>query len=158
MPDRFRDGVHFKITYAIGVAEGQQFKNFGFEFSEKILLEGINDALAGKEKYTQEELQGIFQILQQKMEAKMMKDVEAEKEKGLKFLSENRKKKGVIETESGLQYEVIKIGRPRSAAKHSNAELGRLSSRQIEYPRGKHLTLLFHLNKIKAVDSIGHFP
>jgi len=99
-----------KIWYAIGVAEGQQFKNFGFEFSEKILLEGINDALAGKEKYTQEELQGIFQILQQKMEAKMMKDVEAEKEKGLKFLSENRKKKGVIETESGLQYEVIKMG------------------------------------------------
>ncbi|MBO4231873.1 MAG: FKBP-type peptidyl-prolyl cis-trans isomerase [Bacteroidales bacterium] len=99
-----------KIWYAIGVAEGQNFKNFGFEFSEQLLLEGIHDAMAGKEKYTQDELQAIFQTLQQKMEAKMLKDVEAEKERGQKFLAENRNKKGVIETESGLQYEVIKMG------------------------------------------------
>ena len=99
-----------KIWYAIGVAEGQNFKNFGFEFSEQLLLDGIHDAFAGKEKFNQEELQAIFMTLNQKMEEKMKKDVEAEKERGQKFLAENRTKKGVIETESGLQYEVITMG------------------------------------------------
>lgn len=99
-----------KIWYAIGVAEGQNFKNFGFEFSEELLLQGIKDAYAGTEKFNQQELEGIFQLFQKKMEEKSMKEVEVEKEKGRAFLAENRKKAGVVETESGLQYEVIKMG------------------------------------------------
>lgn len=99
-----------KIWYAIGVSEGQNFKNFGFEFSQEMLLQGIKDAYAGTQKFNDQELGEIFQIFQKKMEAKMQQEVENEKEKGRKFLAENRKKAGVIETESGLQYEVIKMG------------------------------------------------
>ncbi|HHU46437.1 MAG TPA: FKBP-type peptidyl-prolyl cis-trans isomerase [Bacteroidales bacterium] len=99
-----------KIWYAIGLAEGGNFKNFGFEFSEEHLLQGIKDAYAGTEKMTQEEMQATFMVLQQKMQEKSEKEMIVTKEKGKAFLAENKKKEGVIETASGLQYKVVKMG------------------------------------------------
>lgn len=99
-----------KIWYAIGFSEGTNFQDFGFEFSEEYLLQGMHDAFSHTGKFDDEQLQGIFQNLQMKMQEKMTKDVEKEKEKGKKFLAENKTKEGVIETESGLQYKVIKLG------------------------------------------------
>ncbi len=99
-----------KIWYAIGLAEGGNFKTFGFDFSQEHLLMGINDAFAGTEKMTQEEMQQTFQVLQQMMQEQMSKAVDAEKAKGKAFLDENKKKPGVIETASGLQYKVVTMG------------------------------------------------
>lgn len=99
-----------KIWYAIGLAEGGNFKTFGFDFSQEHLLMGINDAFAGTEKMTQDQMQETFMVLQEIMQKKMEKDTEIAKEKGKTFLVENKKKEGVIETESGLQYKVIKMG------------------------------------------------
>ncbi len=99
-----------KIWYAIGLAEGGNFKTFGFDFSQEHLLMGINDAFAGTEKMTQDEMQETFMVLQQIMQEKMEKDMANTKEEGQKFLAENKKKEGIIETASGLQYEVVKMG------------------------------------------------
>lgn len=99
-----------KIWYAIGYSEGTNFKDFGFDFSEEYLLQGMHDAFANKGQFDEEQLQAIFQGLQMKMQEKMTKDVEKEKERGKQFLAENKKKEGVVETESGLQYKVIKMG------------------------------------------------
>ncbi len=99
-----------KIWYAIGLAEGGNFKTFGFDFSQEHLLMGINDAFAGTEKMTQDEMQETFMVLQQIMQEKMEKEMANTKEEGQKFLAENKKKEGIIVTASGLQYKVVKMG------------------------------------------------
>jgi FKBP-type peptidyl-prolyl cis-trans isomerase len=55
-------------------------------------------------------MQACFQELQGKVEAKQNAGVEVERERGRQFLAENKKRDGVQETASGLQYEVIVMG------------------------------------------------
>lgn len=99
-----------KIWYAIGIAEGENFKGFGFDFSQEMLMQGINDAFNGTAQLNQQEMQQIFQELQQILQANAAKQVDVEKEKGRQFLAENKKKEGVVETASGLQYKIVTLG------------------------------------------------
>ena len=58
---------------------------------------------------TQEEISNFYGFTA-KMQEKSEKEMIVTKEKGKAFLAENKKKEGVIETASGLQYKVVKMG------------------------------------------------
>jgi FKBP-type peptidyl-prolyl cis-trans isomerase len=104
-----------KNSYAIGVSQGEQLfeqlRNVGIDINLESVKNGFLDAFNGANKLTQEEIQACFADLQEKMQAKQNQEVGVEKEKGDKFLAENKKRKEITVTASGLQYEVIVMGK-----------------------------------------------
>ena len=98
-----------KLSYAWGMAMGQQLKGMGVEnLNKEDFDEAVHAAFDGKEtKMTPEEAQQVLQEYLQKLNEK---NVALAKEAGNKFLEENKKKEGVKVTDSGLQYIVEKEG------------------------------------------------
>ena len=97
------------VSYCVGMSIAGSLMQQSLEgVQPDALLEGITDALGGKEpKYNPEEANAIIQkYLTAANEAKFAQN----KEVGEAFLAENAKKEGVVTTESGLQYEVINEG------------------------------------------------
>jgi len=99
-----------KISYALGANIGESFKQQGIEVVMDQFIKGFNDGKSGQNKFTQAEMEQIFNEFQKMMQQKQMSMVDEEKAKGAAFLAENKKKEGVIETPSGLQYKVVKMG------------------------------------------------
>ena len=108
-----------KISYAIGQQIGGQIKSQELDIDAKILAESISDVINGKKSQLSE--QGLMEAMGKLKEVMMKKQEAAGKENeklakvnqeaGDKFLSENKKVKGVIETSTGLQYTVLTEGK-----------------------------------------------
>jgi len=100
-----------KIGYTIGVQMGKQLLMSKEDVNVDALTLGIKDVFSNtKPKLTQGQMRqsmSLYQDNNQKKIVAMMKKVKA---KGLKFLEENKKKKGVVTLKSGLQYKVLKKG------------------------------------------------
>ncbi|HNT27259.1 MAG TPA: FKBP-type peptidyl-prolyl cis-trans isomerase [bacterium] len=105
-----------KISYGIGLDMGKNFKKNEMAINTDLFLKGTNDGLAGKDfLMSDEEFRTVMQEFQQDMMKKMQegnaKKAAGNREKGKKFLDDNKARPGVKVTESGLQYEVIKEGK-----------------------------------------------
>lgn len=103
------------ISYALGHDIGKNLKNMEVEINAKFLYNGIIDGLAGKNDIFSEEQIKEFMIafqkdIQQKQQEKKAREAAENKKKGLEFLAGNKKKAGIIELPSGLQYKIIKEG------------------------------------------------
>lgn len=96
------------MSYAIGMLDGTFFKNQGVsQINGSLLGKGFSDALAGKTLMTPEQANELVRREMQKAGfIKIQPNVKACSD----FLTENRKKAGVKETPSGLQYEIITLG------------------------------------------------
>lgn len=108
-----------KLSYALGIGIGTQLSQLG---TEEIVLDdfvmAIKDVLEGNEsKLSQSEAQKIVNnFFKQKEEEDIQRRRvagEAAKEAGKKYLEENLKNSKVIQTPSGLQYEVLVEGTGR---------------------------------------------
>lgn len=104
-----------KISYSMGFEVGNYFKGAGGDIQREFLIKGIEDAYEGAEPaLTREEMVAIQKEFAQKMQAEQMAKMEEMKSQnkaaGVTFLEENTKKEGVVVTESGLQYQVLKQG------------------------------------------------
>lgn len=99
-----------KISYAIGANLGTQVAHDGLELDLDALTQGVRDAMAGQNQFSDEQMQEAFMQLQQEMQAKRDNVANEEKMKGQKFLEENKKNPDVKVTESGLQYKVVTLG------------------------------------------------
>jgi FKBP-type peptidyl-prolyl cis-trans isomerase len=99
-----------KFSYAVGYNTAEQLKSGDITIDPNTLMQGAKDANAGTSQFTKEQMEQIFMQLQMKMQEAMNKTVNDEKAIGAAFLAENKKKEGVVETPSGLQYKVIKMG------------------------------------------------
>ena len=104
-----------KLSYSLGLDVGTYFKGMGEKLDYDILVQGLGDAFHGKPPLlNQEEMQAVQQEFSQKMQAKQeaqLKELQAQNKKaGDEYLAKNKEKKGVLVTESGLQYEVVKEG------------------------------------------------
>jgi FKBP-type peptidyl-prolyl cis-trans isomerase len=99
-----------RLSYAIGVQLGGSLKQQGFtDIDATALGQAIADVLNGKElQVSMQDMQAAIQSFQQKKQAERVAQGKAAKDAGDKFRAENKKKKGVKETKSGIQYEVIK--------------------------------------------------
>ncbi len=98
-----------KLSYAWGLAMGQQLKGMGvatLEFDS--FVNGLKSVYGeGKSEMEPEEAHKLINEYLQSLQEKMAAAV---KEEAKKFFDENRGKEGVKETASGLQYIVEKEG------------------------------------------------
>lgn len=104
-----------EVGYAIGMNIGMNMKRQGLDVDPEQVAAGLTAAFNGSETVlTQEEMAATLTAFQQEMQqqqmAKMAKEAEANLKKAKDFLAENGKKKGVVTTESGLQYKVLASG------------------------------------------------
>ncbi|MDR2176664.1 MAG: FKBP-type peptidyl-prolyl cis-trans isomerase [Treponema sp.] len=92
--------------YAYGLVIGSELKNAGLEFDYDAISQGIRDAFEGRDsRFTLDE---AVALLQQSYAVVMERQTEENRLKEIQFLEENGKRGGVITTESGLQYEVLR--------------------------------------------------
>ncbi len=99
------------MSYGNGQRMGSSMKSQGFEVNADAFYDGLKDGIAGKEsRVTQDKLQLASKNVQETFRAKQQKLAEANLVTGKKFLDENKAKKGVKTTPSGLQYQEIKAG------------------------------------------------
>ena len=99
-----------KSSYAIGVNMGTNLKNDGVNIDAASFLQVLQDGLAGKNLFTEQEMQDIFTQLQQDIMDNRNNMANAEKVMGKKFLEDNKSKEGVHVTASGLQYKILNEG------------------------------------------------
>jgi len=104
-----------KLSYSIGFAVGKQFSGVGGDIQQDFLITGIKDAFKGGDPVmTPEEMMATQEEFSKKMQDRQKAKVEQmmtkNKAEGDAFLEANKKKDGVIVTESGLQYSVVKEG------------------------------------------------
>ncbi|MBR3455658.1 MAG: FKBP-type peptidyl-prolyl cis-trans isomerase [Bacteroidaceae bacterium] len=106
-----------KLSYALGLGIGQQLRSMlrGGDLNVDDFALAIKDVLGGAQpRFSSAEAQKIvnnyFSQLQDQLNAeKAVKSKQALAE-GKAFLEQNAKKEGVVVTNSGLQYEVLKEG------------------------------------------------
>jgi FKBP-type peptidyl-prolyl cis-trans isomerase FklB len=104
-----------KLSYAIGVNFARQFKSQNIEINPDMLHKAIKAIMTGQTALMTDEqvmntLQDFEKEMQDKMKGEMKKAAEENINKGKAWLAENKKRQGVVELPSGLQYEVIKDG------------------------------------------------
>ncbi len=111
-----------KVSYALGVEVGKDFRKQSVELDPDLFLKGLRDALSGagtllteaEIRLTLAELQAELKRKQGASEAEkiLAQNQLAEKNKtdGEAFLAANKAKEGVVTLESGLQYKILKAG------------------------------------------------
>lgn len=102
-----------KGSYALGVVVASNMKAQGLDSVDiEAISAAFEDVFRGREtKISEDEAEGIVQAyVQQAMEKKN----EQLKEEGSLFLEQNKAKEGIVETESGLQYKILKEGTGKS--------------------------------------------
>ncbi len=111
-----------RVSYSVGYQIGEDLRQQKIEFDPAAFLKGVEDALSEmKPELSAEEMNAKLVELKKKLEADYKtkqsdkrKDLQDTKEKywgeGREFLAENKKKEGVVELPSGLQYKVITEG------------------------------------------------
>ena len=114
-PDRLKTEVQ-KLSYAFGLDLGAYFKSLEQDFDLSLIQSGINDAYTGRKALmTHEEARAALQQFATRQQeghlARVAEMATANKEAAKKFLAENKRKKGVRTTASGLQYKVLKKGK-----------------------------------------------
>ena len=97
------------LSYAMGISVGAYLKAQGVEHINFTLLNKAIDQTL-KESKTYFDMNAANAVMERSARARVTKAANAEKEKGRQFLLANKKKTGVVETASGLQYEVLKAG------------------------------------------------
>ena len=109
------------VSYLVGMNIGASVMKDFSEVNVSMLIKGLQDAMTNQAPMCSDPgnamLNNFFQQKQQAMQAQEEMNNLAYKPIGEEFLAKNAKRKGVVVTESGLQYEVLKDGKgPRPTA------------------------------------------
>ena len=104
-----------KASYGIGLNVGQQLVDASERLDRAAFMRGIEDALQGSEPDIEgTELQAVLQQFGQEIQeaAAEQRALQSEENlaEGQAFLEENGQRDGVMTTESGLQYEMLREG------------------------------------------------
>ncbi len=97
------------LSYAFGVSLGSYLKSQGISnLNYTMLNKAIDQTMKGQKPLLSSEASN--QLMGRLAEAKAQKASGAEKQKGKQFLEQNKKRNGIVETPSGLQYEILTKG------------------------------------------------
>ena len=104
-----------KLSYAIGLEIGTSLKNLPTEIDLAVFVQAVEDGLKGeKPLLTQQQALEIKKEFGKKVREERARErtelAEKNQKEGEAFLAENKNKKGVVTTESGLQYVVLHEG------------------------------------------------
>ncbi|USD21448.1 FKBP-type peptidyl-prolyl cis-trans isomerase [Microbulbifer variabilis] len=124
-----------KVSYIIAEDMAKRLKAQDVQLDPKVVAMALNDVASGREdRLSDEEKQqtiAAFQEQMQKKQQEMLAQQEKEfkesadknMQEGKTFLEENAKKDGVVTTDSGLQYKVIKEGSGSKPSATSTVEV-----------------------------------
>ncbi|GAA5525869.1 outer membrane protein MIP [Microbulbifer aestuariivivens] len=124
-----------KVSYIITEDMALRLKSQGVELDPQVVIMALNDVAEGRESRLGDEdkqqviaaFQEQMQSKQQEMLAKQEADFKAAAEenaaKGKAFLEENAEKEGVVVTDSGLQYKIVREGSGDSPSADSTVEV-----------------------------------
>ena len=99
------------LAYALGIANYFYYMTDSIDIDPVLLAKGMLDAKDGKNSLDEQAAQGYVMTYMQKRQADQMKKMYGKNiDEGEKFLADNKKRDGVQETASGLQYEDITMG------------------------------------------------
>lgn len=104
-----------KLSYAIGLEIGTSLKDLPTEIDFAVFVQAVQDGLKGeKPLLTQQQAIEIKKEFGKKVREERARERtelgEKNQKEGEAFLAENKNKKGVVTTESGLQYVVLHEG------------------------------------------------
>jgi len=100
-----------KAAYSIGLDIGKRLVADELSVNPELVARGLIDALKkSKPLLTDAEIKATMTEFGKAMQAKATAKNKAAADKGTAYLAENKQKKGVKTTASGLQYEVVKEG------------------------------------------------
>ncbi len=103
-----------QISYALGYNIFDKLKET-FEIDPTFFMMGAMDRHEKQPKLTQEKLEQILKSYQRLARQKQIEKIKMEskvnREKGIMFLEENKKKENVVTLPSGLQYKIIIAGK-----------------------------------------------
>lgn len=97
------------FSYAIGLEGAAFYKSQGADKINSALVKKAYDDLYGNKPLLLTSDQCNMTV-QKKLQEFMSDKSSVEKEKGKKFLAENKKRQGVVELPNGLQYEILQAG------------------------------------------------
>jgi len=113
-PAANKSDASYALGFRTGGTFGQQFGRFGVtaaDLEQDTFIKGFMDALKnGKPSLDEARLQAAMEALGTMLQEREKKLAEENLAAGNKFLETNGKRKGVITTKSGLQYEVLNKG------------------------------------------------
>ena len=99
------------VSYGYGFNQGKQLLSRGIELDLESMAQGFKDVFAKKKGlYSDRELREAYAAFDKILTAKRAEQSKSAEKKGTDFLAANKKKKGVVTLESGLQYQVLKQG------------------------------------------------
>lgn len=103
------------VSYLIGTELGLSFKGNYIDIKPEALRAGVEAALRGDESLfsdeAKDEVMTAFQFKLQMAEMERKEKISAEnRQEQENFLTENKKKQGILETPTGIQYKIIKLG------------------------------------------------
>jgi FKBP-type peptidyl-prolyl cis-trans isomerase FklB len=98
------------LSYAIGILDATFFKQQGIDtLNYEALKQAVRDVIEGTDTLKMNPNMAD-QVLREKLQAAAMKKIQPTIDEGEKFLAENKKRKEVTTTETGLQYEIVTEG------------------------------------------------
>ncbi|MEQ1855255.1 MAG: FKBP-type peptidyl-prolyl cis-trans isomerase [Longimicrobiales bacterium] len=117
-----------KASYGIGLNMGGQLAAAKDRLDRMALLRGIEDGLQGNDPQISDgELQQVLMQFGSEVEeaanAERSAEAEANGVTGTAYLAQNGAKQGVTTTESGLQYEVLRVGEGERPTRESTVRL-----------------------------------
>ena len=121
-------GVQIGQQLSADMFEGMNSQLFGNDSTQSLskanFMAGFIAAIKNSAIVSQEEAQEYAKTHTEAIKAKAMEAQYGEnKAAGEKFLAENKTKEGVVTTESGLQYKIIKAGKGEIPTKESTVEV-----------------------------------
>lgn len=109
-----------KFSYAVGLQVGQSLLRQGIDLDPEAFSLAVKDVVTGQQpRLSMDELKQVLQTEQKHLLAKQAEEAKKNAAAGRKFLAENKKKEGVVETRSGLQYKILKKGNGKQPTKDS---------------------------------------
>ncbi|MCH8262962.1 MAG: FKBP-type peptidyl-prolyl cis-trans isomerase [Proteobacteria bacterium] len=110
-----------KLSYTMGIYFALGVTQQEMDIDVPSFIQAVEDALKGKEpQISTKEMQDILTRYKETIAKQQSDAVAANRKVGNIFLAENKKKKGVIESPTGLQYKVIKEGEGEKPVASSN--------------------------------------
>ena len=95
-----------ELSYAYGLIVGSDLRTTGLEFDYDAISQGLRDAIEGRDSRIS--MDEAVDLVQQSYMAAWERQTEENRLNEIRFLQENGKRDGIVTTESGLQYEVIR--------------------------------------------------
>ena len=106
------DSIDQRVSYGIALNMGANIaRQGGVEIDLGAFIIGLQDGLSNlKPRVSEKDLQAAFKVAQERIESAAAANSSQQAQAGRAYLAENKARVGVVVTESGLQYEILRAG------------------------------------------------